>query len=132
MSDVHDWDPAAHALGQAEGELLNRIASKITDNTLHLTSSQLASLRSIYPTNAHIWSEFSVNRTNEELVNWIKVFTLCPEQHSGFTDAERSPVITLVRVLRKRGSYPESLTSWIKQHSTNRFLPYGSLTDRLR
>jgi hypothetical protein len=40
-------------------------------------------------------------------------------------------VIAIVRELRHRGSYPKELTAWIKAHTTNRFLPYGSLADRL-
>ena len=43
----------------------------------------------------------------------------------------RSPVIPLVAELKRRGRYPRELTGWIKANTTNRFLPYGSLLDRL-
>jgi hypothetical protein len=40
-------------------------------------------------------------------------------------------VIPLARLLKSRGDYPEDLTAWIRAHTGNRFLPYGSLLDRL-
>ena len=131
MPDVQDWDPAKHSLGFAHSELLNRIGSDLKDDKLQLSSEQVESLRSIYFISADAWYEFGENRPDIELVNWIKVLTLCPEQYPGFDLGARSPVIPLVRVLRRRNTYPSDLTSWIKQHSTNRFLPHGSLADRL-
>ena len=42
-----------------------------------------------------------------------------------------APVIPLVAELKRRGDYPNDLTAWIKANTDNRFLPYGSLMDRL-
>jgi hypothetical protein len=49
----------------------------------------------------------------------------------GFETGPKSPVIALARALRKRGEYPDDLTAWIKVNTDNRFLPHGSLMDRL-
>jgi len=49
----------------------------------------------------------------------------------GFELGARSPVIALVRLLKQRGEYPDDLTGWVKANTDNRFLPYGSLLDRL-
>ena len=132
MSDVHDWDPSLHLLGQSHSELLNLVASEITDGKLQLTNGQLNILRSVYLISEHAWIKFAADKPDEELVNWIKVLTLCPEQYSGISHGARSPVIPLVRVLRQRDTYPATLATWIKKNSTNRFLPHGSLADRLR
>ena len=132
MSDIRAWDPAAQKLGESQRELLKQVASQIIDDKLQLEPGQLDSLQAVYLINAHTWTSFAADKNDEELVDWIKVLTLCPEQYAGITHGARSPVIPIVRVLRQRGTYPSMLTSWIRLHSSNRFLPYGSLTDRLR
>lgn len=132
MSDVHDWDPASHTLGRVHRELLNHVASEIEDEKLRLEPRQLDTLRSLYLINAPTWTEFAADKSDEELNNWIKVLTLCPEQYSGFAVEARSPVIPIVRALRQRGTYSTKLNNWIKTNSSNRFLPHGSLADRLR
>ncbi|MXZ44132.1 MAG: hypothetical protein F4Z01_04030 [Gammaproteobacteria bacterium] len=111
---------------------MNKVASEISGDTIHLTTSELETLQGLFLIGAHSWTNFAQDKDAKELVNWIKVLTLCPEQYSGIEHGARSPVIALVRVLRQRSAYPETLTAWIKQHSTNRFLPYGSVADRLR
>ncbi|MYD46203.1 MAG: hypothetical protein F4W92_07615 [Gammaproteobacteria bacterium] len=131
MSDVQNWDPTLYTLGQTHRDLLNLVVANTTDNQLQLTLEQLDSLRAIFLIDARTWTEFASDKKDAEVVSWIKLFTLCPEQYSGFDREDDSPVIALVRVLRLRGGYPTYLTAWIKQHSTNRFLPHGSLADRL-
>ncbi len=131
MSDVQSWDPTLHTLNQTHRDLLNSVVVDTTVKQLQLTSEQLDALRSISLIDAREWTEFATNIEDAELVHWIKILSLVPEQHSGFSCGAKSPVIPLVRVLRKRGGYPTYLTAWIKQHSSNRFLPYGSLADRL-
>ena len=132
MSDVQDWNPTLHTLGGIHREFLNTVSSAIAGDTLHLTNEQLEQLKALFLIGSSSWIEFAQDKNDEELVSWIKVLTLCPEQYSGLDRGARSPVITLARILRQRGTYPASLTTWIKQHSTNRFLPHGSVADRLR
>lgn len=131
ISDVQDWNPTLHTLGGTHQELLNTLASAVVGETLHATPEQLELLRVLFLIGSSSWTKFALDKEDEELVRWIKVLTLCPEQYSGFDHGARSPVITLARILRQRGTYPDSLTAWIKQHSTNRFLPHGSIADRL-
>lgn len=131
MSDVQNWDPTLYTLGQKHRDLLNIVVARTTKHHLQLTPEQLDTLRVIFLIDARAWADFAVDKTDEELVSWIELFTLCPEQYSGFDRGANSPVIPLVRVLRHRGTYPPQLTKWIKQQSTNRFLPHGSLADRL-
>lgn len=132
MSDVRDWNPTLQTLGATHRELLNTVAAAIDGDTLSLTTEQCELLKSLFQIGSSLWMKFAQDANDEELVCWIKVLTLCPEQYSGFDHGARSPVITLARILRLRGTYPNSLTAWIKQHSTNRFLPHGSIADRLR
>ena len=61
----------------------------------------------------------------------IRVFTLGEMQYPSWAAGDKSPVIALVKELKQRGSYDAALTRWIKSHTTNKFLPHGSLMDRL-
>lgn len=131
MSDVQNWDPTSQTLSLTHRDLLNSLVVDTSVAQLQLTSEQLDTLRVLFLIDARGWTEFASDKEDAELVHWIKLLSLIPEQHSGFNSGANSPVIPLVRVLRQRGGYPTSLTVWIKQHSTNRFLPHGSLADRL-
>jgi hypothetical protein len=76
------------------------------------------------------WSVMAASLDEAELENLIRLFTLA-ERLPGWSAQAKSPVIPLARELKARGRYPEALTGWIKSHTDNRFLPYGSLMDRL-
>ena len=69
----------------------------------------------------------------EELEALARLFTVI-EQQPGFEAGAKSPVIALCRRLRRHldaDAFAE-LVRWIRAHSDNRFLPHGSLQDRLR
>jgi hypothetical protein len=61
----------------------------------------------------------------------IQVFTLGEMQYPSWAAGDKSPVIALVKELKRRGAYDPAITRWIKANTTNRFLPHGSLMDRL-
>lgn len=61
----------------------------------------------------------------------IRLLVLAETRFRGWESGADSPVIPLARVLKAKDSYPAGLTRWIRANSTNRFLPYGSLLDRL-
>ncbi len=56
----------------------------------------------------------------------IRFFTLAEMQLDGWKGGKQSPVIPLVRILKQRGKFSDTLRKWIKTHTDNRFLPYGS------
>jgi hypothetical protein len=76
------------------------------------------------------WRQAAEGLDSEQIVALAKLFTLA-ERLPGWEAGARSPVIPLAAVLKARGDYPDDLTAWIKGHTDNRFLPYGSLMDRL-
>ncbi len=69
--------------------------------------------------------------TNEELISLVRLYALAEGRFPDWKAGAKSPVITLCRLLRGRGAWPAELSAWIKRNSDNRFLPYGSLADRL-
>lgn len=65
--------------------------------------------------------------SDAELESLIRFFTLAEMQLPGWEGGKQSPVIYLVRILRARGSFAAGLRKWIKAHTDNRYLPYGSV-----
>ena len=63
----------------------------------------------------------------------VRLFT-CIEAEPGFEAGARSPVIPLARRLRPlmTPDHFSDLVRWIRDRSDNRFIPHGSLQDRLR
>ena len=57
----------------------------------------------------------------------IRFFTLAEMQLPGWEGDKQSPVIYLVRILKRRNLFTPSLRKWIKANTDNRYLPYGSL-----
>ncbi len=74
------------------------------------------------------WQETLNDLDNQELEALLKFFTLAEMQLAGWEAAETNPVIWIVKLLRKRNAAPAKETLlWIKQNTTNRFLPNGPL-----
>lgn len=131
MIDVEQWDPDKTALGDVHRAILTKAAAQHESGGLCLTDTDQTELRSVLLLGSSSWEKFVDTTDVETIVAWIKVLTICEQEYSGFDCGAKSPVIPLVRVLKRRKAYPNDLTSWIKGHSSNRFLPYGSLLDRL-
>jgi hypothetical protein len=68
----------------------------------------------------------------DELVALVHLFTLI-EAQPGWEAGARSPVIPLFRRYRELVDVEtrRALVAWVKARSENRFLPHGSLQDRL-
>ena len=78
------------------------------------------------------WADAVAGLDVSELVDLVRLFALAEAQLPGCEAGKRSPAIACARELRTRGAYPAGLTPWLRKHSGNRFLPYGSLLDLSR
>ena len=125
---VGAWEPPAR-LGDPHALVLD--AADTTDDVLDLDEEARSRLREVAHAGADAWSGFFADRSSRRLIAWLRVLTLAEGTIAGCETGPKSPVIVLARLLRERGDYPDELTAWIKSVSTNRFLPYGSLMDRL-
>ncbi|MCY3884599.1 MAG: hypothetical protein OXG24_06725 [Gammaproteobacteria bacterium] len=131
MTHVEEWDPSAASLTEEHRRILTEAARQLDAGNLCLKLADQAKLKSVLFLGFSSWEKFVRADDSKTVVAWIKVLTSCEEKYSGFECGSKSPVISLARVLRKRGTYPSELSNWIKEHSNNRFLPHGSLMDRL-
>jgi hypothetical protein len=77
------------------------------------------------------WQGVLQSLESAQLIALLKFFTLAEQHLSGWEAGARSPVIAIAKALRDQSAYPDDLTTWIRANSNNRFLPHGSLMDRL-
>lgn len=73
------------------------------------------------------WFAIADTLSDQELVELMRFFTVA-ENLPGWEAGDKSPVIWLGKILKKRGTgIDRELVIWIKAHSNNQFLPHGSL-----
>lgn len=136
---VGAWKPAA-TLGQAHVGALDEAARVVAEGVAPDVGS--AALRGVGDDRAEYLREvvhaepaerqqWLAQFESERLVGWLRILTLAEDALPGCAAGAKSPVIQIARLLRERDAYPPNLTPWIKTVSKNRFLPYGSLADRL-
>ena len=131
MSDVGAWEPAPK-LGASHAQALDVAAAEAEDDTLAVEPDVAARLRQVFAATPDERASLFDAEPSPRLVGWARALTLAEETIPGCEAGAKSPVIALARMLRARGDYPHDLTPWIKRLSSNRFLPYGSLMDRLQ
>jgi len=71
------------------------------------------------------WFSMEDTLSNDEIISLIQFFTLAEMKYNEWSAEEKSPVIWLNKLLRKKGSaLDKELLLWIKSHSTNKFIPH--------
>ena len=127
---VGTWEGAV-ALGAAHAAALDAAAAGVEGDALQVDAETARRLREVVSAEAAVRARLFADRPSGQLADWLRVLTLAEESIPGCEAGPKSPVIALARTLRQRGDYPDGLTAWIRSVSRNRFLPYGSLADRL-
>jgi hypothetical protein len=133
MSDIGTWQPdrGEIALDSAAVARLTTAAAALDAPRLGLTADEVARYAVLVRRPREAWRALAETLADEDLIALIRVFTVAEEQLPNWEAGAQSPVIPLAAVLRARGAYPKELTRWIRGVSRNRFLPWGSLADRL-
>lgn len=102
------------------------------DLAVALPAGERAELPALMARELADWSGAVAELAVDELTDLVRLFALAEAQLPGCEAGKRSPAIACARELRARGAYPAGLTPWLRKHSGNRFLPYGSLLDLSR
>ena len=123
-AEVGAWEPGVK-LGDEHAQALD---TAVRD----LASADAGRLRQVANADPNECARLFEGRESARLIGWLKALVLAEGSIPGCDAGAKSPAIQLARLLRERGDYPGELTAWIKSVSSNRFLPYGSLADRLR
>ena len=131
MSEVGSWQPDAPELSDVHRNILGVAIEALDRPQLGLSAVQQGTIRQAVRASAESWTEVAQEQSSETIASWIRVVTRAEMVLEGLELGARSPVIALARLLKQRGDYPGALTAWVKANTDNRFLPYGSLSDRL-
>ena len=130
---VGAWTPenAAIEAGQKPlpAELIEALlAAKLDDIASAFSDAQVQEFAPWMRANADAWSTATEALSAEQLLHLIKAITLAEEVFPGWEAGEKSPAITLNKRYRKSG---QKLTReellWIRENSSNRFIPNGAL-----
>ncbi len=129
---IGSWQPDNHAaeIDRATLARLVRCAEVLDHPTLGLSEDEVTNLASLMRKDRSNW-DIAQALDDDTLVALIRFFTVAEGKLPNWEAGDRSPVIALAAILRGRKRYPKELTAWIKAHTNNRFLPWGSVLDRL-
>lgn len=140
MTSVDTWDPNQNNDADTDTtsidlEVLLRLAKISSNEQLEqlseaLTDDEIPAYRHLMKLHKEEWFKVSPELEQHTIIHLIRFFTLAEAQLSGWEAGSKSPVIWLCRELKKRGAFPDAeLIAWIKDHTDNKFLPYGNLLD---
>lgn len=74
------------------------------------------------------WVQILSEPSTEQLKQLCRFFTLAEANWTNWSGGDKNPVIWICKELKTRGAFPDrELTAWIKDHTDNRFLPYGNV-----
>lgn len=100
----------------------------IEEAVANLSAEMVDELTSLMNQERTFWHQAANNLSTDEIICLVRFFALAEERHSQLYSGDNSPVIGLNQSLKKRHqSLPRELLLWIKSHSSNRFLPNGSI-----
>lgn len=109
-----------HFIKLAQGDQLDDLSEQLNEAQIQ----QQAALMQLPETD---WLMACDALPSSDLLALIRFFTIA-EDLPGWQCGEKSPVIWLTRIIKKRGGkLDKELLIWIRTNSNNRFLPYGSL-----
>ncbi|WP_105101882.1 hypothetical protein [Microbulbifer pacificus] len=141
---VGAWEPTQPASNDQlrkdiDRELLSRIIDALQESDegktpgtaapeLETLDSSLTSASWLSLLPSAQWLDEAKHWSGEQLWALIRFFTLAETQLQGWQGGAGSPVIPLAKSLRLRKSpLTREQLLWIRQHSDNRYLPYGPL-----
>ena len=130
---VESWDPKAanSRLSDKEIDRFLAAANRLDEPGFGLDEDEVKNLAPLSKQGSVDWTIAGVGLGDAEVIALVRLFTLAEAEFALWEAGAKSPVVPLATLLKKRGAYPDDLTAWIKAHTSNRFLPYGSLLDRL-
>jgi hypothetical protein len=129
------WDPKA---GQAKAgfsidkKVLSRFIDlsrqqQLEDLGQQLSSEEQQQQAPLMQLGKDSWFEIAGTFSDQEIEELMRFFTIA-EKLPGWEAGDKSPVIWLGKILKKRSAgINRELVIWIKAHSNNQFLPHGSL-----
>ena len=127
------WNPAEQITELNETVLDELLAAAACsgDRNFGLSATDVERLAAVAHGNRVDWEPAIQRLGSDDLIALVRLFTLAEGVFPSWKADANSPVIAMAKTLRHRNAWPADMTGWIKRHSENKFLPYGSLLHRL-
>ena len=131
MTSTGEWLPKNSAKLNLDTDQLQRLArisaqGKLDTIKTLLTESEQNDLTQSMPASREQWQAAATPLSDDELVDLIKTLAIAEMQLPNCNLGAKSVVIHIHRLLKQRGkALSKENLYWLKQHSTNRFLPNG-------
>jgi hypothetical protein len=134
MTPTGEWIPEkAAATLPLDTEKLRQLATisaqaKLESIATLLSDSEQKTLAAAMQASREQWQQVAEPLTDAELVDLIKTLAIAEMHLPNCNFGAKSVVIHINRLLKQRGkSLDKTDLLWLKQHSTNRFLPNGPI-----
>jgi hypothetical protein len=130
---VHSFDPKSAKTEVSDADLARLLAGagRLDTDDFGFSAPDVAELAALARHPDVDWEARGDSLSDDDAIALIRLFTLAEGTFPSWQAGAKSPVVPLAATLKRRGAYPEDLTGWIKANTENRFLPYGSLLDRM-
>ena len=125
---VGEFDPTSIDEDLSE-ELIHGLCALVKDNKVDLSSAEQQRYSTLVKHKD--WTKKATTLESATLETLICLFTLGESQYPEWIAEDKSPVILFVRELKSRGQFKKETGRWIKENTSNKFLPHGSLMDLL-
>lgn len=125
---VGEFDPTSIDEDLSE-ELIHGLCALVKDNKVDLASAEQQRYSTLVKHKG--WAKKATTLESATLETLICLFTLGESQYPQWIAEDKSPVILFVRELKNRGQFNKETGRWIKENTSNKFLPHGSLMDLL-
>ena len=125
---VGEFDPTSIDEDLSE-ELIHGLCALVKDNKVDLSSAEQQRYSTLVKHKD--WTKKATTLESATLETLICLFTLGESQYPQWIAEDKSPVILFVRELKSRGHFKKETGRWIKENTSNKFLPHGSLMDLL-
>lgn len=131
---VGAWEPENRASDRSRDDidraLLEKIITSMTNEMETVTGlpPEMIDANWLAGLPAQQWLDEAAQWDQDQLWAMIRFFTLAEMQLPDWQGGAESPVIPLAKSLRQRKSpLTREQLVWIREHSDNRYLPYGPL-----
>ena len=125
---VGEFDPASIE-DDLSDELIRRLCALVEDKKVNLSCPKQQRYAALVTHKD--WANKAALLESAKLETLIYLFTLGESQYPAWIAEDKSPVILFVRELKNRGEFKSETNRWIKENTSNKFLPHGSLMDLL-
>jgi hypothetical protein len=123
---VDSWQPSPET-----GNIDSKTLERLLNAAISFASDQnftpdLNWIQPLAKADAIKWKDAVQGLADDQLILLIKMLTILETQQN-WDLADKSPVITIFKLYKKKSGIDKDLVKWVKAHTDNQYLPFGPL-----